>query len=223
MNGSLDSAGMLEAPPAGSEEPGKRLGGSGYALPSPPPPPHMSRKALQESIRQGKRELRTTTFRSVVVWLSTRHRVWWWFFGGLAMLFAAALFALWFTESMVRVARAPQAAPTTATSIVYRRSMPNPLEQVKLTPEAAVILGAHDSDGDGKMDALDDAKSSDALVTILNATDLCAWFVTVDKAFEPVLSQTVTPGAVKLATCADPIAPATTVPPTTTTAAVQRP
>lgn len=230
MNGRLDTPDTITPPDgdagawaggvSGAEPPSYRQ------IPAPPPPPPLSRQALREQRSQATRQLRSLTFRGLVRWASSQHRAWYWFFGVLAVLFAGSLFALWFTGAMVRAATAEStAAGPTPTSIVYRASMPNPLKQVKLTPEAAVILGAHDSDGDGKMDALDDVKSSGALATILKATDLCAWFVTVDASFEPVLSQTVTPGAVKLATCADPISPTTVAPsamtavPTTTTTA----
>lgn len=232
-NGRLDTAGTLSpgdgdegawAPGEGrgqNPSPASALG----SLPAPPPPPQLSRKALQETIRQGKRELRTSTFRSLVQWVTRQHRAWYWFFGVVGVLFMGSLFALWFTGAMVRAATVETETGPTATSVVYRASMPNPLNRVKLTPDAAVILGAHDSDGDGKMDALDDVKSSAALVAILQETDLCAWFISVDVSYAPVMSKTPSPGARPLASCADPIitpttvAPATTAPAPTTTAA----
>ena len=223
MNGRVDTAGTIT--PADGDE-GAWAAGEGRGrnpspqLPAPPPPPPLTRQALREQRTQATKQLRSSTFRAVVRWVSNQHRAWYWFFGVVGVLFVGSLFALWFTGAMVRAARV-ESAPVgpTATSIVYRSSMPNPLKQVKLTPDAAVILGAHDVDGDGVMDELDNAKSSDALVTILKATDLCAWFISVDAQFKPVLGKVPSPGARPLATCADPIATATTVAPTTTTAA----
>lgn len=230
VDNGLHTVTRLSPPATGSEELPARAGeGAGpppYGhLPAPPAPPALSRQALREQRSQATKQLRSSTFSAAVRWVSSQHRAWYWFFGVVGVLFVGSLFALWFTAAMVRATRVDAtAAGPTATSIVYRNGIPNPLKRVKLAPDAATILGAHDVDGDGKMDELDNVKSSDALVAILQATDLCAWFISVDAQFKPVLVRTPSPGARPLATCADPLptptttaVPTTTVAPTTTT------
>lgn len=210
----LDTAsrigGEAEAARAGSSPPGRDF--------VPPPPPAPTGPPSLQTLKDRKRELdrQLRSQKRLSWWRRVRglHWAWWAFFGGIASLFVLAQAALWFTSSMVRAAT-PASLPSAAvtpTSIVYRdrETFPNPLQRVKLSPEAATILGAHDSDGDGKMDKLDAAKSSVAVTQILESNDLCIWWVTVDAQFKPTLSQTPTPGAAKLAQCTDPLAAATT-------------
>lgn len=185
--------------------------------PAPPPPPQLSRKALRESKRELDRQLRSTTVQDLARRLKGVHRSWWWLLAGVGFALASVWFLKFLTSSLVDAATVDRQQQAPVSTVVQAPSMPNPFDRVKLSKQAAVFLGAHDTDGDGQVDSLDDRKSAVALTAILNATDLCGWWVTVDAQFQPALSRQATPGAAPLADCPTP--PTTVAPVSTTTTA----
>lgn len=226
-NGLLTGRGTLPA----DGDAGAKAAGSARDFvppPAPPPPPVMSRKQLQEAKRVAQRELRSTTAQDWARRLKRVHRSWWYVLAGVAFALGSVWFLKFLTSSLVDAATVRREPAAVAQQVVQAPSMPNPFDQVKLTKQAAIFLGAHDTDGDGQVDTLDDGKSARALTAILQQTDLCGWFVSIDASFQPTLSRQASGGSVQLADCPAPVttttAPATTttVAPTTTTAAAPK-
>jgi hypothetical protein len=148
---------------------------------------------------------------------------------------AAAIIVPWWTQTTTRgiINAAAPTGTSTPAQVVQKPSMPNPLEKVKLSPQAGVMLGAYDADRDGVLDSLNNANSAMVLTELLKSIDLCGWFINVVPAAQTgqyalEVSKTFKVGAAQLAECPAPaptatvpattVAPATTAAPTTTAA-----
>lgn len=216
QNGRLDTASMLGAPPTVILEPAASPPGGAYAPPpTPGPPPVESRAELRKAKKDIARQLQRSTLRDLSTKALSYGKFWRYAGIGVAIAFVLAFCLPWLVGRMVDAATVAATPATQPATVVRQAGIANPFDGVKLSKQAATFLGAHDSDGDGEVDKLDDTKSALALVAILKGVDLCSWYATVDANFNPVLSHQPVAGYVPFVDCPPPAT--TTAPPATTT------
>jgi hypothetical protein len=177
-------------------------------LPPPPPPPPPPGAADGGNWRDLKRADRARKRAEIADKAKRVHPSWWKAGGAIVAVAVTAVGCRQYQadQRAANEALARIAAPT-ATSQPQPRlvGIPNPLEELKLTPAAAQLIGAGT---DGQM--YNPVQSAKVIAQMIGTVDACAWWVSVDPQFNVALAREPKPGYVPLVDCRKDTASSTT-------------